>query len=369
MTVSDIKQTHLSEIYNLIYHAERISKGEIVQQLKLSLPTVSKKLKTLEERQLIVKSGYIESNVGRKAMGYVLCSEAKISIGVAIFKEYFDIAIVNLKGEILSENRYNITFEKADPYYMQVSHWVKDFILSQNFRTDQILGVGFSFQGNTNRDRTKVIYDKSLDMFDIKIENFSQFLNLPCLFFDNAKAAATTEIWHDQTIRNAFYLCISDHMGGALINEFEVVLGDNGHCGAIEHVQLSRSDTDCYCGRPGCVGTYCCITSLLEDQENIATFLKKVRSGETNATERWDIFLKSLSFAIYNLHILLDRKIIIGGKISSYLTEQDMKKIKTFIYDNPLSQTNDFVVVSACKGNPSLLGAAIYYTQKFLKTI
>lgn len=59
-------------IYDLIYQKEKISKQDIAYELKLSLPTVTQNLLSLENAQLINRGGSFASTGGRKGSGHLL---------------------------------------------------------------------------------------------------------------------------------------------------------------------------------------------------------------------------------------------------------------------------------------------------------
>ncbi|MCG8530087.1 MAG: ROK family transcriptional regulator [Desulfovibrionales bacterium] len=370
ITISDIKKNNLSQIYNLIYANEEISKQEIAQALSLSLPTVTTKLNQLEDKGLIIKDGVIASNVGRKAVAYKICADAKVSVGISIYKSKVDIVIIDLKGNVLSLITHQIDFEKSDIYYKEIAYCIKDFILEADYKNEQILGIAFCFQGTTSIDRENIIYGKIIDSTGLSIKSFSQYLNFPCLFFHDAKSAANAEIWARDKIADALYMSISDYLGGAIIANSKVILGDNGHCGAIEHVQMFPEGSRCYCGQVGCVGTKCSISSLLNSGEDIDNFFYQVRNNEGEEKERWTNFLRDLSFVCYNFHRLLDRKIILGGKLAPYLKPEDVDVMNNMATSNYVFESKEnFILLSKYQGNRFVVGAALYYVQKYLKKI
>lgn len=66
-----LKQVNEDIIKDLIYEKGSISKPELAQLTKLSLPTVNKIVDALEEQEIIRQEGMIGSTSGRKAKVYV----------------------------------------------------------------------------------------------------------------------------------------------------------------------------------------------------------------------------------------------------------------------------------------------------------
>ena len=294
MTVSDIRRNNRSLIYNLIYKTGKISKQEIGSTLNLSLPTVSQKLIQLEENGLITKEGHFESSVGRRAAAYVICAEARISIGVEIQNHEIRIASVDLKGSVCSSIRQKIEYENIDAYYKEVAYAVKDFILDRDYMSDQILGISFTMQGLTSVDGTRISFGKIMGNTGLEITAFSQYLNYPCSFFHDAKCAANAELWFNNEINDALYISMAHHLGGARILNGQIIMGDHGHGGAAEHVRLVPDGRQCYCGRKGCMDTYCSIDALLEPGEDIDEFFHAVREGASaKQISRWKDFIQT----------------------------------------------------------------------------
>ncbi|MBN2626211.1 MAG: ROK family transcriptional regulator [Spirochaetales bacterium] len=370
ITVSDIKKNNLSLIYKLIYLSGKNSKQEIAAQLNLSLPTVSEKLRKLEHQGLITKEGYFESSVGRRAVAYTICSDARLSLGVGLYSNQIRIISTNLKGEICATSRYDLDFEDRDEYYKEVSYKIKDFILENNYLTDQILGIGFAIQGLTSVDGRKITFGKTLGYTDLSIDVFSRYLSYPCSFFHDAKCAANTELWFNKDITNALYLSIGNHLGGAMIVGGQIMMGENGHCGTAEHMQLIPEGRPCYCGARGCIESYCSLNALLDSGETIDRFFQELKNDSPSHMKKWDEYLEMLARAVNNLYILLDRHIILGGEISHYLRDEDLEKLIELTKAKAVfTDSTPFIQISSYPKDSVSVGASLYYTQEFINQI
>ena len=370
ITVSDIRKNNLSQIYNLIYHTGKISKQEIASQLGLSLPTVSQKLVKLEDQRLIIKDGHFESSVGRRAVAYTICPEARISIGVGVYNRKLKIVAADLKGNVCASKEQDIEFNNEDSYYKEVAYNIKDFLLDRNYLTDQILGIGFAMSGLVSLDKSKIIYGKTFDNTGLEITAFSRYLKYPCSFFHDAKCAANTELWLNKEINNAFYISLEKYLGGVMISNGEILMGDNGHCGAAEHMQLIPDGRQCYCGNKGCMESYCSINALLSADETVEDFFNAVKEGSAEHQTRWSEYLNYLATAINDLHTLLDRDIILGGNLSHYMNEEDLEKLNELsMAKSHFTNLKSFIHISRSPNDPISVGAALYFIQNFISRI
>lgn len=370
ITFKDIKKNNYSLIYHLIYQNEKLSKQEIANQLHLSLPTVTQNLVRLEKEMLIEKSGQFESSVGRRATAYAICPQARISIGVEILKKTVRILAVDLLGIAFKKEELSLCYSNVVSYYKELSHAVQTFITSLNVAEEQILGIGFAVQALTSIDGQKITYGKILNCTGLDIHVFSQYLNYPCMFVHDAKCAATTELWVGNDIGDAVYLSIGTHLGGAIILNDQIYMGKEGHSGTVEHMTINPNGSSCYCGKKGCMETYCSVSALLEEGETLDFFFQQLRYGTLSYVERWNCFLGNLAFSINNIHLVINREFILGGHISPYLKNNDIETLHEKVYERTAFPGNEpFISISRSPENGVPIGAAIPFIQSFLNTI
>ncbi|PWU69554.1 NagC family transcriptional regulator [Gracilibacillus dipsosauri] len=370
VTFKDIKNSNYSAIFHLIYHNEKLSKQEIAHQLQLSLPTITQNLVKLEKEQLIEKSGQFQSSVGRRATAYALRPEARISIGVEIQRNSIRMLAVNLLGHVFQETEFSLRFAQEDHYFRTLCNKVKAFIDSLEVSKEQVLGIGFAVQALTTKDGKEIIYGKILDCTGLRIERFSTYLDYPCRFLHDAKCAATTELWIRNDIGDAIYLSIGMHLGGAIIIHNQIEMGNEGYSGTVEHMTIDPNGPPCYCGKKGCMETFCSVSALLREEETLDSFFSELREGVTSYVLRWDDFLKHLAFSIGNVHQVIDREVILGGHLSPYLIEQDIDILHDKIRKQAAFPSKEsFVHLSRSPKNGVPVGAALPFIMDFIYSI
>jgi predicted NBD/HSP70 family sugar kinase len=370
ITFKDIKKGNYSSIYHLIYQNQKLSKQEIANQLHLSLPTVTQNLVRLEKEKLIEKSGQFESSVGRRAIAYAIRPDARISIGVEILKKTVRILAINLRGVLIEKTELSIKYSNEDDYFKEVSLVVEDFISSLNVEKEQVLGIGFAVQALTSPDGQNITYGKILNCTGLDIHVFSQHLDYPCMFFHDAKCAATTELWARNDIGDAVYLSVGTHLGGAIIINNQIYMGKEGYSGTVEHMTIDPQGSPCYCGKKGCMESICSVSALLEEEESLEFFFQQVRSGIPTYVERWNSFLDNLATSINNIHLVINREFILGGHISLYLNEHDIQLLHEKVYERTAFPSNEpFIYISRSPESGVPKGAAIPFIQSFLNRI
>lgn len=370
ITFRDIKKGNYSSIYHLIYQNGKLSKQEIANQLHLSLPTVTQNLVRLEKEKLIEKNGQFESSVGRRAAAYAICPQARISIGVEIQKSSVCISAIDLLGNVFEQTKQSVTYINEDSYFEKISNEIQSFISSLHVEKEQILGIGFALQALTSADGKTITYGKILNCTGLDISVFAERLDYPCMFFHDAKCAATTELWIRKDIGDAVYLSIGTHLGGAIIINGQIYMGNEGHSGTVEHMTIDPHGSLCYCGKIGCMETLCSVSSLLQEEETIDDFFQQLRAEVPSYVNRWDRFLDHLALSINNIHLVINREFILGGHISPYLNEQDIKLLHEKVYERTAFPSNEsFIYISRSSENGVSKGAAISFVQSFLNEI
>lgn len=371
ITPNLIKQNNRSLIYHYIYQNKKVSQQDISYDLRLSRPTVTTNLTSMEKEGLIQKNGQIDTEfVGRKAAAYSIVAKHRISIGVEILKKEVKMIAINLYGEKIDRMTYEIGYEYKKSYFKAVCEKILEFKDSLGCTDEQLLGIGFAMQGLVSPDRRSVLYGKIMDCTGLSIQEFTRYLPYPCSFIHDAYSAAVSEIWVSPELTDAFYLSLSKHLGAAIISKGEILAGKHGHNSTIEHIQMDPGGKLCYCGKHGCLETLCSLNVLLKEQETLDVFFEKVRKREPAFGERWRIFLTDLARAINLLHLIYDTDFILGGYLAQYLCEEDL----AFLYEQirqltPFEEAQDYLLISKMPRHNIMIGAALPYVQAFLNRL
>lgn len=369
ITPNQIKQNNRNLIYQLIYKRKKVSQQDISYELHLSRPTVTTNLASLEEEGLIQKSGQIDSEfVGRKASGYSIVSDFRISIGVEILKNEVKMIAVDLYGKKIDRAVFNIPYQNEDTYYKEVCRNILTFKNTLKVKDEQVLGIGFAMQALISPDQQTIIYGKILSCTGLTIDSFSKYLPYPCNFIHDANSAAISEMWAAPELQNAFYLSLSKHLGAAIISNRTILIGKHGHSSTIEHMQIEPNGKLCYCGKYGCMETLCSLTALLGDHESLDDFFDLFHRGDAAVKKRWHLYLSNLAKSINLLHLVHDTDFILGGYLAPYLCDDDIQ----FLHDEiqqmtPFDEPQDFILISKMPKHNIAIGAALPYIQKFLE--
>ena len=362
----EVKKINKNTIYKYIFNSGKVSKHEISVSLNMSMPTVFQNLKELSKENLIKEEGEFESSGGRKAKAISINEDARYSLGIDITKKHISLVLVNLYGNIVKHLRLKKIFNFEDSYFLWMQKSINEFI--KEIDINKILGAGLSIPGIIDKTGKYITSSYVLGIENIECYNFSKYIPLECIFINDANAAGFAEARYIDN--DAVYLSLSDSVGGAIILNKKLHIGDNARAGEFGHITIEPKGEKCYCGKIGCLDCYT-KASLLSDLTNgqLDIFFKELKNGNKKLLRVWNNYLYYLSIAVNNLRMSFDCDIIIGGYIGNYFNEyieyfRDMVS-KLNIFEN----NGNYIKVCRHNFEGSALGASLLHIHNFIEKI
>lgn len=372
LTNISVKKINKSKVYQYIYRKKITSKLQIVQDLQMGLSTVSQNLNLLEQDGLIEKNGYFESTGGRKANAIQIVSDFRISIGIGILKNMFHITAVDLYGNAFYTNTIPFPYSNTPDYYKQVTDKIKEFIATNQYDEEKILGVSIATQGITSPDHSTVLYGNIMNNTGMILEDISRYLPYPCYLEHDSKSAAFLELWKHPELDSAVVFLLNRNLGGAIITNHQIHQGSSMHSGTIEHICINPDGPLCYCGNRGCLETYCSANALEQAAGmNIKDFFSLLREKKSpQLTQIWKDYLHHLAFAMKNLNLIIDAPIIISGYLAPYFLEDDIAYLTKHInVSSPFALNKEHIFVGTNGQYTPAIGAALFYVNQFIHAI
>ena len=369
--INDAKNANYSNIFNFIYSSkDGVSKQDISRNLQLSLPTINRWLAEMQADGLVESSGYQEHTGGRHATKYSVCHRYRAAVGVEIEPEKITAVVVDLSGTIIVLEKHDLIFERSSTYYQRIGDVVNHIVASSGIPQEQFLGVGIGIPGLVTKDHSRALHGKILDLSGWDVQHFKNYISLPCRMFNDAKAAGFAEIWIRKNLNNAIYVLLGNHVGGALILDGQVNLGENTNAGEIGHTTIIPNGKLCYCGQKGCMEAYCA-SSVLTAHSNgdIDFFFDKLKAKDPVVTKAWDEYIYHLSSALHNVDMLFNCPIILGGKVGALCEEHISDLRKLISSQNPFSDSSMLIHPCICKKEAISTGAALSFIDEFVKAI
>lgn len=366
-TVSMLKVKNKKMILDYIYSQKRTTANMIAEDLNLSRPTVAQILKEIQEVGIIYQNGHAESTGGRKANMYIFNHSMRVAIGVELLIDHYEIVAIDLYADMIKYEKFDYPFSNTDQYYDKVCRCVNRFIDGLSAKEDQVLGVGITLQGLISTDGERIIYGKILNCTGLKIQQFTSRLPYLCTFNHDAESLANEELWLDSSLKNAIFFNIRDNLSGAVIINGNFFKGGELKSGVFEHMTMVPDGRPCYCGKKGCVNSYCSTSAFLKPEEDIDIFFHMLRQNRPTYVKRWKKYLEYLAIAIDNLHMFINSDVILGGTLSKYLINEDIAIIQELVQKrSAFPEYDPYIKISKCINMPIGMGAALPFVKDYL---
>lgn len=368
---TQIKHINRQLIYNYLRRADSATKQDIVYVLHLSLPTVTQNLQFLEERGLITASSPVKNTGGRNAGSYKYVPRAKIAVGVDISRNHIRAAAVDLLGNVINVDKWHVRFSMDDSYFQKIGAIVEEIIKDSAVFDEQILGVGIAVPGLVSKDGSHVTYGLTMNFTGATLEEFTRYIPYKARLLHDAHAAGYGELRADDRADDAFYLNICNTIGGCVLINGQVYMGEKDKAGEIGHLTLHPNERRCYCGKTGCFEMFCNAEVLsIHTRGNLGLFFDGLEEHDTKLTAVWKDYVENLSLAIHNIRMLFDSPIIVGGYVGEYI-----EKYMDTLYENiderdPFNENAaDYVFPCKYKVEAIAAGAAMMYVDEFIESV
>lgn len=365
-----IKYLNRTNIFQLLYRQEPKTKQDIVSALHLCLPTVTQNINQLVEEGLAAESGSIGNTGGRRAKTYSIVKNARTAIGLDITRNHVTTVIVNLTGEVCYRVRIRHAFSRTDSYYQFLGKQVENAVGESGINPSHLLGVGIGVPGLITEDNQSVFYGEILNFSGATCSEFSKYIPYRTALYNDANAAGFAELWARKELNNAFYIMLSNNIGGSIVIRNQIYTGNFLRSGEVGHIRIVPDGRPCYCGQRGCVDAYCAATELSSlTGGDLSAFFKLLKGDDEKALDIWNQYLDYLALTIINVYMLFDSTIILGGYVGEFLDDyiDDLReRVKAL---NPFSDNADFLWVCSYKTEAIAAGAALNFIADFVNSI
>ncbi|MCD8141301.1 MAG: ROK family transcriptional regulator [Planctomycetaceae bacterium] len=366
----DVKRANRNRIFRYIYDNPGSSRPELVQRLEMSLPTVMQNVKSLFEQGLVKEDGNLDSTGGRKAVALTCVKEARTSIGVEITRNHIGVVIINMDGAVLQGVRHRIPFSPDECYAATLGAIVDDLVASSGVDPDAILGAGVSLPGFISADgsvfRTTILPGS----LHYPTHLLGDAIGRPTVYVNDANAAGIAEMWDSPPGQRFVYLSLSNSVGGAIVSNGGMEIGDNERAGEFGHITVEYGGNPCYCGQRGCLNAYCS-ASILADRTggNLGQFFETLQAGDTDAQAAWNRYLDYLARAVNVLRMVFDCEVVLGGYVGAYM-ESHIDGLRQRVAElDSHEKSGAYARVCTRHTEASAVGAALVHIENFIRNI
>jgi predicted NBD/HSP70 family sugar kinase len=315
----------------------------------------------------IYANGTFESGGGRPPKAYTYNPKLYYAIGLDITRNHIHAVLIDLSGTIIEKTKSKLKFTNTDDYFKFLTSAVDALFAKSEITKDNVLGIGIALPLMVNFNEQKLLHDDLTEFDGITAKTFEDYLQLPCLICNDANAGGLAENWNLKDLENSFYLSLNNTVGGAILRNNGLYMGETFESGEIGHVTLVPNGRVCYCGKHGCTDPYVSALILSNSAEgSLDKFFEYVKEGSSYHVNIWNEYLEYLAVTINNLKMLFDCPVIAGGYVGPYLEEYEAQIKEMLIARNTYSEEANYFRVCKYKRFSTAVGAALLNVEKFL---
>lgn len=309
-------------------------------------------------------------------------------LGIDIGGTAVKMGIVDETGSLLISGEAPVAFDHYDtPILQTVLKESEIFLNKNNIRPDDLYGIGISATGQIDAKNGIVAGSggniRNWEGSNLK-DAFMKKYHLPVTVINDANCVALGEKWTGsaKNAKDVIVLTIGTGLGGGIIVNDQILLGQSGFGGEIGHFSIHKEGAACTCNNKGCFEQYASMTALVnsvikyyetKDPKHISTYpingksiFDSVKNGDEVITRIVDAWIHDISAGIVSLvHIFNPELIIIGGGVSVQ-EELFIAKLRNKVMENimPNFRTNLDLRAAMLGNNAGIIGAVYYLIKR-----
>lgn len=370
-TTPEGKRQSRNRVYRFIYGQKKTCRQEIAQSLGISMPTVLQNVKELIASGLVCELGQFASMGGRKAAILAPVGQVRYALGLCFSRDYIDLVMTDLLGDIPFYRRVNRVFSKEPAYFAQLESTIARFVEDSGVDACRILGAGVALPAIFDRAGENIFTSRTLGLTAVPCQMFSCHIPYRCVFINDANATGIAEMRALGNPRqNYAYVTLSACLGGVIFIGGERYVGDTLRDAEFGHMRLHPGGKTCFCGQQGCVNSYLS-ASLLSDAAggSLESFFQGVAAENPHYRKIWDTYLDDLALLVNNLRMVFDCNVILGGDLANYITPYLDELHRRLARINAFWMDIRYVQPCLQKVGAAALGAALQLIEQFIAQV
>lgn len=357
LNLKKIKSRNLSSILYLLNDNKDLSRKDIAEKLSLTPAAVTKLCSELIELGLVKETGEDDSSTkaGRKKIilslrlneFYALCINAEV--------DKITISVACLNGDLISCKELDI--ENSEELVIKSA---KELIDGTDIDRDKLICTAICVIGKVDDNRLGLWNND-------KIKSLAESeLNLPVVMDNNIRAFAAAQLIYGKRISqsNVLILKWGPGIASAIINNGEILSGENSNITEIGHYIINKNGKKCRCGRYGCLETEASAMEITSELNNKYTLDEIIFSEDVNIKSVLETKLDYVALALTNTATILNsNKIILFGSLFNNERIADKLSVQAKRYNNNFNE--DTIELSKLNGKISYIGPVALAAKKF----
>ena len=388
----DLRNHNLSVVIDtLLRTTEPLSRAELAKRTGLTKATMSLLVSMLVDDG-VVREGEpsVQSSYGRPSTPLLIAGGRYCGIGLQVNTNGYGVIVLDLDGTVISERWVDADMSSpdADEVFAELDALAmeQEALLAERGYT--VAGAGLALPGLVTGDM-RLLMARNLGWEQLDLTRFDVMRRLDVTAGNEANMAALAQIPGYAMRRDGdgivgpsesfIYLSTDVGIGGAVVRNGHVEIGDHGFGGELGHTSVELRGPVCRCGRRGCLETYAGRRAMVESAGIASGSAAARRESVDELIDRWcagdvrvaavvnkaiEAMVSSIASAINVCDI---ETVVLGGVWSQFGSEiavQMQSALQRQVLGYP--EVRAKVLMADVTSRPALVGAAAMGLRHFV---
>ena len=388
----DLRNHNLSVVIDILLRTtEPLSRAELAKRTGLTKATMSLLVSMLVDDG-VVREGEpsVQSSYGRPSTPLLIAGGRYCGIGLQVNTDGYGVIVLDLDGTVISERWVDadMSAPDADEVFAELDALAmeQEALLAERGYT--VAGAGLALPGLVTGDM-RLLMARNLGWEQLDLTRFDVMRRLDVTAGNEANMAALAQIPGYAMRRDGdgivgpsesfIYLSTDVGIGGAVVRNGHVEIGDHGFGGELGHTSVELRGPVCRCGRRGCLETYAGRRAMVESAGIASGSAAARRESVDELIDRWcagdvrvaavvnkaiEAMVSSIASAINVCDI---ETVVLGGVWSQFGSEiavQMQSALQRQVLGYP--EVRAKVLMADVTSRPALVGAAAMGLRHFV---
>lgn len=249
------------KVLDLIRSHGPVSRVELAELTGLTQATISTSVRELLRDGLVSETGRGASTGGKPRTSLELNRRSRMGIGIHIGHDYTTFIVADLSGTVIGRVRVAGVgdTEPADAVTAMAKE-IHALIAGLALPREALVGLGVAAPGPIDRQAGAIVGAPALSAwtrFPVAAA-LTEATGLPCVFDNDATAAAIGEFWLGATGGYTTYASVymGAGIGAGIVIDGTIYHGQQSNVGELGHLTVDIDGPRCRCGNVGCVEVF-----------------------------------------------------------------------------------------------------------------
>ena len=295
-------------------------------------------------------------------------SDKTVIIGVDVGGTKIQAGAIRTDGEILGSpvTLDTVGNDESEKIFRRISGSVESVIKNSGLKPSEIIGIGMGVTGPLDTSTGTILECPQLPTmhFYPLREKICEKFKLPVFMDNDANALLLGEsVWGaGKGYRSTLGFTLGTGLGCAIVVDNKLFTGSNGMAGEIWPSPHNDATIEDIVSGRGVSSTYNSLTNRLKTAKEIAHL---AHEGDPDAIETWNVFGRTLAYALaWGINMIDPDIVILGGSIANSIDlfyDQMDSFLRKHICPVPAGKTK--VVKAALGDNAGFIGSAALVIQ------